>query len=306
MEKQRLRIIGIAVFLGLTMAILDNVLDYHIFKNPELINLLIFRVAPHELYIQILNITLFLILGIILAQYIDKAKQAETILITKEQQLSALTAQLLNMHEIERSRISRELHDELGQSMMFLKFQFSSICDRLGAEHEPLTNECELLLGHLDKFIEDIRHFAKDLSPVLLEDLGLSSAVQFLVEEFCRNLNITCNIEIDAVDDLLPPQVQLNLYRIFQESLTNISKHSGATNISCLLKHRTDHIYVEIRDNGKGFDLKGVLSHHPKLKRFGLATINERARLIGGVLEVSSQVGSGTRISLTVPLGGGQ
>ena len=306
MKKQRFRIIGMAVFLGLAMAILDNILDYHIFKNPTLIDLFIFRVAPHELYVQIIHVSLFLILGVILARYINKVKQAEIIFIKKEQQLSTLTAQLLNIQEIERDRISRELHDELGQSMMFLKFQLSSICDSLHPENESLANECGQLLRHLDKFIDNIRRLAQDLSPKLLEDLGLSSAVAFMIEEFSRNLHITSHAEIDEVDDLLSPQVQLSLYRIFQETLTNISKHSHATNISCLLKKRTNHVYAEIRDDGQGFNLKNLLSHHPKLKRFGLTTINERVRLIGGVLEVDSLEGAGTRISLTVPLDGGQ
>jgi signal transduction histidine kinase len=301
-RKERLKIIGIAVFFGLTMAILDNILDYHIFKNPELINLLIFRVAPHELYIQLLNVILFLILGIILSQYIYKAKQAEAILLKKEQQLSALTAQLLSIQEIERSRISRELNDELGQSMIFLKFQLSAICDGLYAEHKSLAVRCEKLLEHLDSFIDNIRRLTQDLSPTLLEDLGLSSAVKFMVEEFSRNSNITSHVEIDAVDDVLSHQVKLNLYRIFQESLANISRHAHATTITCLLRNRGDSIYVKVQDNGKGFDLQDMLANHPKLERFGLATLTERVRLIGGSLELESKEGSGTEISFTVPI----
>ena len=231
-------------------------------------------------------------------------KQTEAILVEKERQLSITTAQLLNIQEIERSRMSRELHDELGQAMMLFKFQLSSLCDRLGKDHALMAGECGQMLGHVDEMIENIRRFAKDLNPTLLEDLGLPSSIKFMIEEFVRNLNITAKIDIDEVDNLLSPQVKLNIYRIFQESLTNISKHSQAANISCLLKKQGDHVYVEIWDDGKGFDLKGVLSHYPKSKRFGLSTISERVRLIGGALAVRSQKGAGTRISFTVPIEG--
>lgn len=243
---------------------------------------------------------------LLIVRDITVRQQSEARLLAKKEQLSILTAQLLNVQEIERGRMARELHDELGQSMMFLKFKLSYICDIMPDGHELLANECEQLLRYVDDTIDNIRRFAIDLSPTLLDDLGLSSAIRLMVEDFGKKINITSSTDIDDVDNLLSPQVQLNIYRIFQESLTNISKHSHATNVSCLLKKRAGHIYIEVQDNGKGFDVTDVLSHRPKLKRFGLATINERVRLIGGALEVQSQEGSGTRISFTVPLDEGK
>ncbi len=231
-------------------------------------------------------------------------KRNEIKLLESEQRLRKLTAQLLNIQEIERSRISKELHDELGQALMLLKFQVSAI-------HEKLTDpasrkESGKVLENIDEAIEKTRRLAKDLSPTVLENLGLSAAVRFLLEEFGKSSNIAFVAEIDEVDHLLAPHVQRHIYRIFQEALTNIGRHAQPRHVKAIIKGSEQCISALIQDDGKGFDVDEVLSDRPKSRRFGLATIKERVQLIGGSLDLKSELGSGTKITFTVPVSRGE
>ena len=231
-------------------------------------------------------------------------KQSEAKLLESEQQLRKLAAQLLKIQEIERSRISRELHDELGQSMMLLKFQVSAIQKKLT---DPATRkDSSEVLGNIDATIENIRRLAKDLNPPVLENLGLSAAVRFLLEEFGKSSNIAVAADIDEVNDLLAPQMQRHIYRIFQEALTNIGRHAQARQVKAMIKGAEQCISLLIQDDGKGFEVDEVLADHSKTRRFGLATIKERVQLIGGSLDITSELGSGTKITFTVPVGRGE
>jgi len=231
-------------------------------------------------------------------------KHNEIKLLESEQRLRELAAQLLNIQEIERSRISKELHDELGQAMMLLKFQVSGIHEKLT---DPATRkESSEVLGNIDEAIENIRRLAKDLSPTVLESLGISAAVRFLLEEFGKSSNIAVAADIDEVNDLLAPKVQRHIYRIFQEALTNIGRHAQARQVKAMIKGSEQCIAVLIQDDGKGFEVDEVLADRPKARRFGLATIKERVQLIGGSLDLKSELGSGTKITFTVPAGRGE
>ena len=231
-------------------------------------------------------------------------KQNEIKLLESEQRLRELAARLLNIQEIERSRISKELHDELGQAMMLLKFQVSAIHEKLT---DPATRkESSEVLENIDEAIENIRRLAKDLSPTVLESLGISAAVRYLLEEFGKSSNIAVAADIDEVNDLLAPKVQRHIYRIFQEALTNIGRHAQARQVKAMIKGSEQCIAVLIQDDGKGFEVDEVMADRPKARRFGLATIKERVQLIGGSLDLKSELGSGTKITFTVPAGRGE
>jgi PAS domain S-box-containing protein len=231
-------------------------------------------------------------------------KQNEIKLLESEQRLRELAGQLLSIQEIERSRISKELHDELGQAMMLLKFQVSAIHEKLT---DPATRkESSEVLENIDKAIENIRRLAKDLSPTILESLGVSAAIRFLLEEFGKSSNIAVAADIDEVNDLLGPKEQRHIYRIFQEALTNIGRHAQARQVKAMMKGSEQFIDVLIQDDGKGFEVGEVLADRSKARRFGLATIKERVQLIGGSLDLKSELGSGTKITFTVPAGRGE
>ena len=237
-----------------------------------------------------------------LKREVDERRSAEKALRNSQEQLQTLTSQFLTAQEAERRRISLELHDELGQAMMLLKFKLSSLADKPHKNRQVLRKDYDALLNYLDGIIENVRRLSRDLSPTILEELGLSSALRFLLEEVKKYSDIkNFSLESDEINGLFPPQTQINIYRIFQESLTNIVRHSGAQNISMVINKHDDYASFTIQDDGAGFDLDQVLAREVSQKGMGLAAMQERARIAGGSLDIQSQAGSGTRISFIIP-----
>jgi PAS domain S-box-containing protein len=229
-------------------------------------------------------------------------RRAEEALRESEQRLRFLTSQLLSAQERERKRISMELHDELGQSLAVLKLQIRAIERGLGDDQQDLKAACVELLIYLDGVIDDIRRLSRDLSPSILEDLGLQSALKFLIDEFSKHYTVCQVFEVEDLDQLFPAEAQIIIYRIFQECLTNIAKHAGATEVSIAIKEQDDLISLMIEDNGAGFDSASVLARRGAGRGLGLAALDERARMLGGILEVRSQPGDGARVTLVIPV----
>jgi PAS domain S-box-containing protein len=229
---------------------------------------------------------------------ITQARQAEKQLKESEQRLRNLASQLMTAQEDERRRISRELHDELGQSLLVLKLQARDIEKTLGPKQQRLRRECHEMLGNLDQLVDNVRRLSRDLSPMILEDLGLSAALQRLIQDFSKHYRIEYWADESRIDDLFPSEVQVAIYRIFQECLTNIGKHSGARRLTVSINKAADRVSFLIQDNGKGFD---PTQRRHQAQGLGLAAMEERVRMAGGVLSVWSQEGAGTKISFDIP-----
>ena len=159
----------------------------------------------------------------------------------------------------------------------------------------------ELLL-YLDGVIDDIRRLSRDLSPAILEDLGLQSALKYLIDGFSKHYTVRQTFEAGDLDQLFPSEAQIIIYRIFQECLTNISKHTEATEVSVAIKGHDGLISLMIEDNGAGFDPALVLARRAAGRGLGLAALDERARMLGGTLEIKSRPGAGTRVNLVIPV----
>jgi PAS domain S-box-containing protein len=229
-------------------------------------------------------------------------RRAEEALRESEQRLRFLTSQILSAQERERKRISMELHDELGQSLAVLKLQIRAIQRGLGDDQQDLKEGCVELLLYLDGVIDDVRRLSRDLSPAILEDLGLQSALKYLINGFSTQYNVSQAFEVEDLDQLFPAEAQIIIYRIFQECLTNISKHTGATEVSVAINEHNGLISLTIEDNGAGFDPARVLARRAAGRGLGLAALDERARMLGGILNIRSQPGAGTKISLVIPV----
>jgi PAS domain S-box-containing protein len=233
---------------------------------------------------------------------VSERKSKEKALQESEQQLRYLSSQLLIVQENERRWISNELHDELGQSLMILKFQISSIESRLSKNQKTLRKECQDLLQYLDDSIENVRRLSRDLSPLALEQFGLVPAIKNLLENFSKHYNIQWDpSQIEILDNLFSPLSQVNIYRIFQESLTNIGRHAQATNILIGIEKQNGYITFTIEDNGKGFDPQAILNPENRQRGIGLVTMHERSRMAGGHLQIRSRPEAGTQLTLTVP-----
>jgi PAS domain S-box-containing protein len=237
---------------------------------------------------------------------ITERKQAEEALEKSEKQLRALSSQLLTAQETERKRISRELHDELGQSLTVLKLRLNFIEKNLLKDQAELRQECEIGVHNINRVIENIRRLSRDLSPTILEDFGLSAALRWLVNNFAKNYNIRVNLNMTDIDSLLPRVSHVAVYRTVQETLTNIGKHARANNVSITINEDGNNVLFSIEDDGVGFDSKITALNNPDEKGLGLATMRGRAEMAGGMLEIWTEEGRGTRIMMSFPIQRGE
>ncbi len=238
-----------------------------------------------------------------LQQEIEERKRAEQMLRESEEQLRRLSYQLMTAQEKERKRISRELHDELGQSLTIIKMRLRFIQENLMHDQIIPREECENSMLYINQVIENMRRLSQDLSPSVLEDLGLTVALRWAISNFTKNDDVRITHDITNIDQLLPVDSQIILYRILQETLTNIAKHSGAAHVSVAIREQEGSIYFSAEDDGKGFDSGPALTKRTTPMGFGLKTMDERVRMLGGILSVWSQEGKGTRISFSIPAG---
>jgi PAS domain S-box-containing protein len=234
---------------------------------------------------------------------ITERKRVEEALRESEHRLRYLSSHLLTVQEKERRRLSLELHDELGQALSVLKLRLRSIERKLRNDQRTLREDCENTLGYLDHIIENVRRLSHDLTPSTLEDLGLSSALRLLVEDFSRHSSLEASVELADVDRLFSQETQLIIYRLIQEALTNIGKHSRATHLSLVATRGEECISFLVEDNGRGFDVNRARGGNGPRDGLGLAAMDERARMVGGFLAVESQEGKGTAVTLSIPLG---
>jgi PAS domain S-box-containing protein len=232
---------------------------------------------------------------------ITELKQKEEALRASENKLQVLSSHLMTAQERERRRISLELHDELGQSLTFLKLQLGSIGRRLRKDQGAVKEEVENTQDYADQVIESIRRLARELSPSALEDLGLSAALRSMSEDFATHSGIETSVDMAEVDDLFSSESQILIYRIFQESLTNIGKHAEARHVSLAIKKGEGEVTLVVEDDGKGFDTREVAARYSMEKGLGLAAMGERARMLEGSYEISSHKGEGTRVTVTIP-----
>ncbi len=242
--------------------------------------------------------------SVVVFRDITERRRAKEALEESEKNLRFLASQLLAAQEQERKRISRELHDDLGQALLVLKMKLHMVEKELSYFESAGPREgCLACLDYLSGIIENARRISRDLTPIILEDLGLTSAIKHLLEEFVEHRKIKdYSLRVVEVDDLFAPEAQLNLYRIFQESLTNIAKYAGASRLAAAIHRESGHVTFMVEDNGVGFDVEEVGSREVCKKGLGLASIKERVRMLGGSLSLDSQKGLGTRITFTVPV----
>ncbi|HMA87432.1 MAG TPA: sensor histidine kinase [Burkholderiales bacterium] len=200
--------------------------------------------------------------------------------------------------EQEKSRIARELHDELGQALTALKMDLGWLDKRAPAADEMFAAKIAGMRELLDGMVASTRRIAADLRPLLLDDLGLVPAAQWLVEGFGQRHGIECELEIDPPElDLADPQATA-VFRIMQESLTNVARHAGASRVALKLSRANGELRLQVRDDGRGFDPGAPR----RPNAFGLLGLRERAHVVAGRITIHSAPGRGTTIDVSIPL----
>lgn len=233
---------------------------------------------------------------------VDLLHRAEEEVIRHRQQLETLSRRLLQAQEEERRAIARELHDEVGQILTVLKINLvltqrevrDSVGPRLLAESVDLV----------DRLIGQVRDLWRNLRPSLLDELGLPAALQALVDSAAKRAGLDVEFQADPRIERLAPDWEITCYRVVQESLTNVIRHSRAQCVRVELAQSEAYFHMSIVDDGIGFDVEEVLSGTSAGAHMGLLGMRERLSLVGGTLSIESRPGHGTQVRVSLPLRG--
>ena len=226
-------------------------------------------------------------------------RRAEEQLRQSHEQLRALSVYLQSVREEERTRIAREVHDELGQALTGCKLDLSWIASKLPRDQAPLIEKARALTSHIDSTIQTVRRISAELRPGVLDHLGLVAALEWQANEFQNRTGIKCDVHTNLREAVLDQDLSTTLFRIFQETLTNVIRHAGATRVKVELKQDESHIRLEVLDNGRGIARDEI----SKGKSMGLLGMRERATLLGGMFRIGRLArGSGTRVRVSIPL----
>ncbi len=212
-------------------------------------------------------------------------------------QLRELNKGLKEAREDERKRISRELHDDLGQVLTSARIHLNFLLEEIDIKDQQLKSRFEELIVTLDRSIQWVRNIAIELRPLALEDLGLFQAITTHAERFRKEINVDIEIYNDVPELIIDNEKATHIFRIFQEALNNIAKHAGASLVSVRITLEDDDFIMSIADNGKGFDPGRVTK-----KSLGLTTIKERSKLLKAQYQIQSSPGRGTEVKLIMPL----
>jgi PAS domain S-box-containing protein len=228
---------------------------------------------------------------------ISLRKQAEDALLRQQQELRELSARVLEAREEEKTRIARELHDELGQLLTALKMDLAWLRERLPAGE--LADKTAEMGGVLDQTVSSTRRISADLRPLMLDDLGLGDAANWLVDDFSRRFGVRCDMKVasDSGFTGLDRNLATAVYRALQESLTNIARHSGAKHAWIVLTMESGVLHFEVEDDGKGV----VPEDLAKARSLGLKGMRERIAYFGGSFDIARAPRGGTRVRLHVP-----
>lgn len=226
-----------------------------------------------------------------LSQY---QQDLEAQVVERTQQMRALAARLIEVQESQQKRISREIHDELGQVMTALKLDLSWLKQRV--EAPELTQKIERMLPMVSDTIHTIQRICAELRPGILDDLGLIAAIEWFTQEFEERTQIRCHIQLPE-DITLSSELNVALFRITQESLTNIMRHANASEVNIKLEETDKHLDLSIQDNGQGMDVNSIRNNP---RSIGILGIQERLIPWQGQLNLYSELGRGTQLHVHI------
>lgn len=229
---------------------------------------------------------------------ITERKIVEDRLNRSRDQLRALAARLEKVREEDRTRIAREIHDELGQALTGIKIDLSWLSGKIPADQPDIHERLNRMRSLVNPTIEMVRKICTELRPGVLDDLGLVAALEWQAQEFKTRTGIITHFTADPETIVVGPELSTALFRIFQESLTNVARHSRAKEVDVLLKTDEEELLLEIKDNGRGITEREVFES----QSLGLLGLQERAHMFGGEVVITGTTGEGTTIAVKIPI----
>lgn len=231
---------------------------------------------------------------------ISERKRTEEELRQSRRRLRELASYLESAREKERTRIAREIHDELGQALTGLKMELHWCIQRLPENDKLLIEKAKALSELIDTNVHMVQRISSELRPGILDDLGLSAAIEWQTDQFQNRTGLECDI-ISEPDDIVLDQTRSTaIFRIFQETLTNIARHANASKVNIMLQEEPAGVELKVCDNGRGITEKEISDP----KSFGLMGIKERVHSLGGVVEISGVKNQGTTVKVRIPAEG--
>jgi len=222
-----------------------------------------------------------------------------------ESRLHHLSSVLIAAIEDERRKISMELYDEMGQSLAAVKLLIKLIENKFVSilpEPDEMHLHCDEVRNLLNKIIENVRRLSNDLSPVIIDELGIDFAIENLVMNFSRHSGIKCDFNSESIQSYFSTSDRYHIYRIFQDILNNVHHHSNANLLSIVIQNKKKVVSIEITDNGKGFDVEEVMNRPTNSRGIGLSALTQRMNILNGSVKITSKPGEGTSVLLTIPI----
>ena len=235
-----------------------------------------------------------------IARDITEYKRVEADVRRSREELRNLSAHIQTVLEEERGYIAREIHDELGQTLSRLKLDIAWLKKRMSKDQTLLTEKADKMSGLIDSTIHTVQRISSKLRPGVLDYLGLPAAIDWQVNEFKEQTGIRSKIEIASDVNVEDQNISIAVFRIFQETLTNIMRHAKASRVDVVLKQEEDTLVLTVKDNGIGIPEDKISKH----TSFGIMGIKERARVLSGTVSISGVPGKGTTVTVCIPLNG--
>ena len=241
------------------------------------------------------------IIGLIhIARDITQRKACEAQIASSQVKLKNLAAHLLEVREKERHHIAREIHDELAQTLTTMNMELLNLDNKLLPNQTSLHEMTKSIGKAIDSAIYTVQKISADLRPRLLDDLGLRSAITWHARKINDNGMVNCKLNLNFNDEHIGKEHTINLFRIFQESLSNVLRHSNATEVKIVIKEDAGNLVMKVKDNGIGISSEKISNS----KSFGLMGLQERVHLCKGWIKISGRPYKGTTVFVSIPLYG--
>jgi PAS domain S-box-containing protein len=254
-----------------------------------------FTISDQEMLISIAPIASIAIQNALAYQ---QRLSAELELKESYERLRALTGNMEWVREEERTRIAREMHDQLGQALTAMKFDMVWLTDHLVQKDTALAQKAKTVTAQMDTMVKTVRRIATELRPGMLEDLGLAASIEWQARDFKKLTGILCTVSAPAEDLPPAPAQSLALFRIFQEALTNVARHAKAQHVEVNLSAPPEMLVLKIHDDGRGIKMQEIASQHS----LGLLGMRERAQRLGGTFDIQGTPGAGTTLTVSIPI----